>query len=50
MTAENCRTENWTAEAPKEEQTKVSRVFRFLQSLFGVFKHLINYLKDKFGA
>ena len=50
MTAENCHTEAWNAETPKEENTKVNRVFRFLQSLFGVLKHLVRFLKEKFGA
>lgn len=49
MTADNCHTESWTPEVPKEEQTKVNRVFRFLLSFFGVFRHLITFLKEKFG-
>ncbi|MBQ5969693.1 MAG: alpha/beta fold hydrolase [Clostridia bacterium] len=49
MTADNSHTENWEAETPKEEHTKVSRVFRFLLSFFGVFRHLITFLKEKFG-
>lgn len=49
MTAENSNTENWTAEAPKEEQPKVSRVFRFLQSLFRVLGRLFDFVREKLG-
>ena len=49
MTADNCHTENWEYEKPKEEQTKFNRLFRFVQSLLSVLKLLINYLQGNLG-
>ena len=50
LTADNGATENWTPEKPKEAQSKLQRVFRFLLSFFRVFKDLAQFLKEKFGA
>ena len=49
MTTENCNTENWQKETPKEEHSKVSRVFRFLQSFFKLFRRLVDLIKEKLG-